>query len=164
MSPEEHDSYAAATSHLPIALSAAMVTALSASPGWRDMAKVVGSEFSDVSRLAALDPEDNAIAFDGTSDSLVHWLDRVISELTIYRDQVEAGGDEIMETLINGWEQLARLESGAAAEEESFGPPGPTMGQAIGGMIVGRRITDRAKQFTELNKDAPWRYPRRRHG
>ncbi len=162
MSPEEHDSYAAAMSHLPIALSAALVTALSASPGWRDMAKVVGPEFSDLSKLAALDPEDNAVAFNGSSGSLGHWLDRMIAELTVYRDQVQAGGDEIMETLITAWEQLARLESGAAAAEESLGPPGPTMGQTLGGMVVGRRLADRAKQLTDLNKHAAWRYPRRK--
>ena len=164
MSPEEHDSYAAATAHLPIALSAALVTAVSASPGWRDIAKVVGSEFSDVSRLAALDPEDNAVAFDGNRDALVHWLDRVIEELTGYRDQVRDGGDDIMETLIHGWEQLARLESGDAAREESFGPPGPTMGQSIGGMLVGRRLADRTKRFLDRDEHAPWRYPRRTHG
>ena len=164
LSPEEHDSYAAATAHLPIALSAALVTAVSASPGWRDIAKVVGSEFTDASRLAALDPEDNAVTFDGNRDALVHWLDRVIEELSGYRDQVRDGGDDIMETLISGWEQLARLESGEATREESFGPPGPTMGQAIGGMLVGRRLADRTKRFLERDENAPWRYPRRRHG
>ena len=232
LSPEEHDSYAAATAHLPIALAAALVTAVSASPGWRDIAKVVGPEFSDVSRLAALDPEDNAVAFDGNRDALVHWLDRLIEELGGYRDQMRPysprdaileslqrlideladqrgrardkarsdgewatmvdwldrviadlsayrteargfeqfgdqapdGGEEIMETLIYGWEQLARLESGDATREESFGPPGPTMGQAIGGMLIGRRLADRTKRMLERDEHAPWRYPRRRHG
>lgn len=164
LSPEEHDSYAAASAHLPIALSAALVTVVSASPGWRDIAKVVGPEFSDVSRLAALDPEDNAVAFDGNREALVVWLERVIEELTGYRDQVRDGGEDVMETLIYAWEQLARLESGDATREESFGPPGPTMGQAIGGMLVGRRITDRTKRFLERDEHAPWRYPRRKHG
>ena len=164
LSPEEHDSYAAASAHLPIALASALVTAVSASPGWRDIAKVVGPEFADVSRLAALDPEDNAVAFDGNRDALVHWLDRAIEELSGYRDQVRDGGEEIMETLIYGWEQLARLESGDATREESFGPPGPTMGQAIGGMLIGQRLAARTKRLLEGDEHAPWRYPRRRHG
>ena len=161
MSPEEHDSYAAAMSLLPIALSAALVTAVSDSPGWRDMAKVAGAEFNDVSRLASTDPRDNAIAFLGNPGGLVDWLGRLIEELGSYRDQIKSGNDEILESLIKGWEQMARLESGVAAEENALGPSGPTMGQSIAGMVVGRRLADRGQQIKDLNKHAPWRYPRR---
>ena len=162
MSPEEHDSYAAAMSQLPIALSAALVTAVSDSPGWRDMARIAGAEFNDVSRLASTDPEDNAIAFLGNPDRLVDWLGRLIEELGSYRDQIKSGNDEMLESLIRGWEEMARLESGAATEENAFlGPAAPTMGQSMGGMLVGRRFLERSQQMKDRNKHAPWRYPRR---
>ncbi len=53
MDVQEHDSFVAAASHLPMVLSTALVTSLAKSPSWPEISSLASSGFRDVSRLAS---------------------------------------------------------------------------------------------------------------
>ena len=160
LDPEEHDSYAAAMTYLPIVLSAAYVTTTAGSDGWREMHRLAGSEFGDISRLVANDPQDNETACLSNPDALAHWLDQMITELYSYRNQIKERSDELLDNLIRGWEAQARWEVGAVSEEE--GPRLPTAGEYLATTMVGGRLFDRYKQTMgrDKKKDS-WKYDRK---
>lgn len=77
----EHDSFAAAVSHLPMAISAALVASTTKSPSWHEMAKMATTGYRDISRLASGDPEMNRDICVTNASELAPWVDRVITEL-----------------------------------------------------------------------------------
>ena len=155
----EHDSYAAALAHMPLVVSSAVVSATTASVSWREASRVAGAEFRGVTQLASNDPSDSASACLANPDALVHWLDRLIAELGYYRDQVKEGGDGLLETFIDAWEQRAKWEAGAIVEEQ--GPEIPSAGEHMAGMLVGQRWAERSRKMTKDDKRPPWKFPRR---
>ncbi len=96
--PKEHDQYAAAVSHLPLLLSAAMFSLLRASPAWSDLAPMASSGFRDVTRLASGDPRMSHDIFLTNRDAAVHWLDRMVEELQRYRGLLQGDTEELLET------------------------------------------------------------------
>ena len=98
MEPKEHDQYAAAVSHLPLLLSAALFSLLRASPAWNDLAPMASSGFRDVTRLASGDPRMSHDIFLTNRDAAVHWLDRMVEELQRYRGLLQGDTEELLET------------------------------------------------------------------
>ena len=97
MEPKEHDQYAAAVSHLPLLLSAALFSLLRASPAWNDLAPMASSGFRDVTRLASGDPRMSHDIFLTNRDAAVHWLDRMVEELQRYRGLLQGDTEELLE-------------------------------------------------------------------
>ena len=156
----EHDSYAAAMSYLPIVLSAAYVTTTSNSESWREMHRLAGPEFGDLSRLVANDPQDNETACLSNPDALVHWLDQMITELYSYRNQIKERSDDLLDNLIRGWEAQARWEVGTVVEEE--GQRLPSAGEMMATSAMGGRLFDRYKQTMGRDKKKEsWKYERK---
>jgi prephenate dehydrogenase len=89
MDPQEHDSYVAAVSHLPLLLSTALFTLASESQAWPDMAGLAGGGFRDLTRLASGDPEMSHDICLTNRENLLHWLDRFRDELAQYRELVK---------------------------------------------------------------------------
>jgi len=145
LSALEHDSFTAAVAHLPRVLSSALVGSVSASASWREIARVAGPEFDQVSRLAVGDPRDGAAACLSSPDAVVHWIDQVIAELSSYRDGVRRGGDGLHDAFANSQEALARWKADAVVEDKR--PAVPGAGQALGQMFLGGRLTRRLKQL-----------------
>ena len=85
----EHDSYAAAVNHLPVAVVTALVSTLSQSAGWRDISKQAASPFQDVTALVSVDPLDNLDACIANKDALLHWMDQYIIQLYTYRKLIQ---------------------------------------------------------------------------
>jgi prephenate dehydrogenase len=56
LSPETHDAYVAAVSHLPFVLSTALVRLTSGDPHWPEMRQLAATGYRDVTRLASGDP------------------------------------------------------------------------------------------------------------
>ena len=160
LDPHEHDSYAAAMSHLPVVLSSAFVTATAGSDGWREMHRLASSEFSEVSRLASEDPIDNEAACRASPDALVHWIDQLIAELYSYRNQIKDDSSEFLDGLVKAWEALARWEAGTVVEQG--GPSMPSAGDTMAQMMLGSRLSDRYKQMTKDDKGDASIYRRKR--
>ncbi len=142
----EHDSYAAAASHLPALLSSALVNAVSSSPGWREIAQVAGGEFGQVSALASDDPADAGAACLASADETVRWLDQAIEELTSYRDNIRDGNEDLGERLDRALDEWAKWTAGTVTPDDS--PEMPTAGETISGMFFGRRISRRFRDMT----------------
>lgn len=90
----EHDAYVAGISHLPLAVSAALVHALSADASWRDMKTLTAGGFRDTTRLAAGDPIMARDIFLTNRASIARWLDRQIDELEKLRALLAEPGGE----------------------------------------------------------------------
>ena len=78
---QEHDSYVAAVSHLPIALSAALVASTAESPSWMEMSRLAATGYRDVSRLASGDPEMNRDICLTNANEISTWIDRAVLKL-----------------------------------------------------------------------------------
>ena len=89
MDPEEHDSYVAAISHLPLMAATALYSVVRASQAWPELSLLASNGFKDTTRLAS---SDRDMAYDiavTNSSNIVHWIDRYIAGLVELRGQIE---------------------------------------------------------------------------
>ena len=96
----EHDSLVAAISHLPLLLSAALVSATTRSPSWPKMAKLAATGFRDLTRLASGNPEMSRDICLTNREPILHWIDEYIKELGELRRLVSEGGQEMEQAFI----------------------------------------------------------------
>ncbi len=93
---QEHDNLVAGISHLPLLLSAALVSLTTRNPSWSKMSKLAASGYYDLTRLASGNPEVNSHICLSNQESIVNWIDKFSHELDRYR-QLVAGGDKHLE-------------------------------------------------------------------
>jgi prephenate dehydrogenase len=105
---QEHDDLVAGISHLPILLSAALVSLTTKDLSWSKMSKLAASGYHDLTRLASGSPEVNSHICLSNQDAIVGWIDRFDQELKRYR-QLVAKGDKRLEQ--------ALAEAGKARQE-----------------------------------------------
>lgn len=94
MDAEEHDSYVAAISHLPLTLASALFSVVFGSAAWPELASLASSGFRDTTRLASSSPEMAHDIMQTNRDNIIHWIDRLMDELYKYRKAIEAGESE----------------------------------------------------------------------
>lgn len=92
MDAEEHDSYVAAISHLPLVVSSALFSMAFGSAAWPELAMLASSGFRDTTRLASGSPEMAHDIMTTNRENVLHWLDRFEQELRRYREAI-AGDD-----------------------------------------------------------------------
>ena len=100
----EHDGLVTAVEHLPVALSVALLHTLSAQGSWREMRKLAGRLFEEVSSGAIGEADtlkDNLLT---NRDNLIHWLDNYITQLSQLRALL-AEADESGEALVEMLDQ-----------------------------------------------------------
>jgi prephenate dehydrogenase len=93
---QEHDNLVAGISHLPMILSAALVSLTTKNSSWSKMSKMAASGYYDLTRLASGNPEVNAHICLSNQESIVDSIDKFRQELDRYRQMV-AGGDRHLE-------------------------------------------------------------------
>jgi len=93
---QEHDNLVAGISHLPMLLSAALVSLTTENPSWSKMSKLAASGYYDLTRLASGNTEVNAHICLSNKEAIINWIDKFIQELERYR-QLVAGGDKRLE-------------------------------------------------------------------
>ncbi|MGB5924482.1 MAG: prephenate dehydrogenase/arogenate dehydrogenase family protein [Dehalococcoidia bacterium] len=93
---QEHDNLVAGISHLPMLLSAALVSLTTRNPSWSKMSKLAASGYHDLTRLASGNPEVSSHICLSNQEAILSWIDRFIQELERYR-QLAAEGDERLE-------------------------------------------------------------------
>jgi len=93
---QEHDNLVAGISHLPMLLSAALVSLTTKNPSWSKMSKLAASGYHDLTRLASGNPEVNSHICLSNKEAIVNWMDKFSQELEKYR-QLVAEGDKRLE-------------------------------------------------------------------
>lgn len=84
----EHDSYAAAAGHLPLAVAVALMETLSRSGGWREIQAIAGPALLGMTELSAGGSEESTDALVSNTAALEGWLDRMIGTLVEIRRNV----------------------------------------------------------------------------
>lgn len=103
----EHDSLVAAISHLPIIISAALVSMTTKSPSWPEMAKLAATGFGDLTRLASGSPKMSGDICITNKEPILRWIDEYIEELERFRRLVSESGDELEKAFIRAKEARA---------------------------------------------------------
>jgi prephenate dehydrogenase len=85
LDPVTHDAAVAAISHLPLAVSAALVRAAAAGPAWPEAQRLASSGFRDVARLAGGDPAMYAAIARTNTAAVLAALDGLEAELATLR-------------------------------------------------------------------------------
>ncbi len=88
---QEHDDLVAGISHLPMLLSAAMVSLTTKNTSWSKMSQLAASGYHDFTRLASGSPEVNAHICLSNREAIVNWIDKFSQELERYRQLVTQG-------------------------------------------------------------------------
>jgi prephenate dehydrogenase len=148
----EHDSYVAAVSHLPMVLSTALFSLARNSQAWPDMAELAGSGFRDLTRLASGDPSMSHDVCITNRDSILHWVDRMIGELSRYRGLIQDKDEELFKAFAAS--QLDREAFLSKPPERR--PPvvegeGDILssGERMAAFLVGEKWVRRAKEVTQ---------------
>ncbi|MFN8458961.1 MAG: prephenate dehydrogenase/arogenate dehydrogenase family protein, partial [Anaerolineae bacterium] len=91
---EEHDGLAAAVDTLPALISTALVETVAGQTSWRELRKLAGSLFEQVSAGASGDPDSLRDSLQANRQNLLHWLDSYMGQLQQLRSllvEPEAG-------------------------------------------------------------------------
>lgn len=150
---EEHDSYAAAISHLPLLTSIALFNLAKGSNAWPELAAMSGPGFRDLTRLASGEPEMSHDIFLTNRENVLHWLNRYIGELQKLADMVESREDTetLFKTLTDT--QLARnkfLEELPRHPDAVQYVDYPDSTETFMTMLTGTLIQNRAKELTSF--------------
>lgn len=94
LDPTEHDGLMAGVEHLPQALALALVYGTTQESVWREMRKLAGGGFEQISALIGEDPDASSSLLLANKDNLVRWLDAYMVALKSVRDLVAEGGHE----------------------------------------------------------------------
>ena len=156
LDPHEHDSYASAMDLLSIVMSSAFTRTMVNSESWREMNKLAGETFAHYSQLASTDPLDNEAACLANSESLVHWIDKYITELYEFRNMIKDGSDDLVQAFIMAWEGHGRWQANAVTSNNAN--PLPTSRESMATAFFGERLTKRYSHLTGGKKKDSWVY------
>lgn len=154
---EEHDQYAAAISHMPLIVATALFSLVRNSPAWSDIAPLAAGGFRDTTRLASGDPRMGHDIFATNAEGVVHWIDRLIDELTRYRGLIQTDRKALFKALAET--QLHR-DAFILGERPSRQPAidVPSTKETMSGMLFGGMIASRIEKFDkEMGGSGPKR-------
>jgi len=100
----EHDGLVSAVTHLPALLSVSLVKTLASQNSWREIRKLAGGLFEQVSSAATGDPDAVKDDFLINRQNLIRWLDAYLAQLGDLRALLTAA-DETDETLVEIMDQ-----------------------------------------------------------
>lgn len=154
----EHDSFVASVSHLPIALSIALMETAAGSPSWREVSRLAAGSFRDVSRLASGSPEMHRDIFLTNRDTVLYWLDQFAKTLQSLRDQIAEGDVEgLTRTLEHANEERTKWLERRVGDIDAGISEVPSMMESATALFFGDRVTQIAKKA--MSKDKKDRQP-----
>ncbi len=154
--PGEHDQYAAAISHLPIAISVALFRMVRDSHGWEDAGLLAGPGFRDLTRLASGDPIMSADIMETNREAVLHWIDRYREELATVRLAVELGGQPLIDLFSSTSLDRDAFILNPPIRRRPEGPEAPSSQDAIGRLFVGGlydKLKDLSTRTPEIKRD-----------
>ncbi len=149
---EEHDTYAAAVSHVPILLSVALFRMVRDSKGWEDASLLSGPAFRDLTRLASGDPTMARDIMATNRDSVLHWLSRFEDELRTIRVALEEGGQTVTDMFSSTQFDRDNFIINPPIRRRPDGPEAPSAQDTMGRLFVGG-LYDKLKEVS--NRAAP---------
>ena len=150
---EEHDSYLAAVSHLPLIVATALFSLASESQAWPELASLAGPGFRDTTRLASSSPDLSHDICLTNRENLLHWLDRYGEELRRLRRLIADG---------KGQEELIKTFAKVQAARDAFlqAPPerpgqlrdadSLSAGERMLSLMLGEYVVRRTKEIQQL--------------
>jgi prephenate dehydrogenase len=159
MDADEHDSYVAAISHLPLTMAAALFSVALTSAAWPELAGLASSGFRDTTRLASGSPEMAHDIVMTNRENVLHWIDRMASELGRFREAIASGESErIVEAFTRAQIERDRLViEGPPAREK----PEKIETVSLGDMLMGTRIKEFMKKQEEIMRQQEERAKRK---
>ena len=149
MDAVEHDSFVAAVSHLPIVVSAALVSATNKSPSWREISRLVATGFKDVTRLASGDPEMNTDICCTNKEYINYWIDAMVEELREYKRLINESQEDLFTNFVRVWEARERVMKQVDMTEESRSfDKIPSAADAFLGNYVNSRLAENWARMT----------------
>jgi prephenate dehydrogenase len=160
MDAQEHDSYVAAISHLPLALSSALFSVAFSSSAWPELASLASSGFRDTTRLASGSPEMAHDIAMTNRENLIHWIDRFQSELSRLRETIAAGeSKEVLEAFAKPQFERDNYMLNGPPRRDMAGPPIEAVG--LGDLLLGSWVTGQFKKQQEILRAAEEREKKR---
>ena len=148
--PREHDAMVAATSHLPLILSSALMTLVSSSESWREISRVASSGFSGATRLASTVPSMSTGICVTNREAIEHWIDRYIEELLGYKALLAAGTEDIQTGLTAARDARENWLSGHDSSPGWRPPPVPGVAQQLSSLLLGEALVNRGRKLMGL--------------
>lgn len=148
---DEHDSYAAAISHVPLVASIALFDVVRASHAWPELGNMAGPGFRDLTRLASGDPEMSHDILMTNKTNISHWIDRLVGELLKLQDMINSEDDKALFRML-AETQIERdtfLHSPPRREEPVKTPNLPSSNEAFMSLLAGGMWAQRAKELTD---------------
>ena len=152
---EEHDALIAAVSHMPIILSLGLFTLARSSPAWGDLSKLAGPAFGDLTRLAMGSPEMALDIFSTNRDNVIHWLDRMVTEMTRYREMLSGEERSLHEALLKAQIDRQSFEERTEETEREALTPKTSSAEQFLSLLVGARLMERGKEAEAMMKTDP---------
>ena len=155
----EHDSYFVAMNKISDVISAAYINATTTKSSWMEMYKSAGIEFDDQSKNATKDPIINEAECLTLSDPLIYWIEEIIVSLNKFKETLKSDNDDLLNYLVESWEQKAKWESGAISQTtDSLYLP--SAAEAMGNTILGSKLSKRLTGNQDPDKRQDWKYPK----
>jgi prephenate dehydrogenase len=167
MDAEEHDSYAAAISHMPMLAAMALFSMERASEAWPELSMLAAGGFKDMTRLSSTDAGMAHDIVVTNRDNTVHWLNRYVGALLEIRDRLadEEGEEDFFKLLAATEFEYSTYQLGKVGREESR----PALDSAefsfqdfIAGTWVRERINQVAKDADDRLRERETEARRRR--
>ena len=160
---KEHDSFAAAASHLPFILSTILVNATNSSQSWDEIAMLTSSGYRDISRLASGDPEMSRDICLTNSEEIIYWIDESIKELYELRTKIkDNNSDSIIEIFIKAWEARGGWLAGVPKRKDTLKSNAvPSLADSATTFLMGDRFAGRRREIIERTKRDPLKYFRK---
>jgi len=155
MDASEHDSYAAAISHLPLLTSVALFNLVQGSNAWPELAGMAGPAFRDLTRLASGEPEMSHDIFLTNRANVLHWLNRYIGELSKLADMIDSReeNESLYRNLTMAQVERDRFLDKLPEREGVQNMELPSSSEAFLTMMTGTLVHQRAKELTTFLED-----------
>lgn len=150
---EEHDSYVAAVSHVPLVAASALFSMAFGSTAWPELAGLASSGFRDTTRLASSSPEMAHDIMMTNRQNVVHWIDRLQQELSRYRAAIESGDDKLVaETFLRPQLERDNFVIAGPPRRDSGAPEAPRIGFAD--LMMGTKLADMMRKQEDMIRNA----------
>jgi len=148
LDPLEHDGLMAGVDHLPFVLSTALLEIATESPSWREMRRLAGGAFENVTRFVSADPATYRDVCLVNSENIVRWIDACSGKLSELKETILAGDAEKLEQIFEE-AMIARmrwLRAREAGDWEGQSAEMPSMTGFMGRVFGLGRLGKREKQ------------------
>jgi prephenate dehydrogenase len=133
LDPREHDSFIAATGHLPPIAAAALMHMVSGSPAWKEIGRVAGVDFENATMSLAASPQTYAGICQTNQDAIVRWLEEYIASLAEMKDLVRAGGADLLDVFTEA--SVARAKWMHTRDDDFAEMPASAPVDGVGGQL-----------------------------